>query len=43
MIHGGTSPWWREDWTDGCVAVSDVEIEEIWSRVPASTPIRIDP
>lgn len=46
MIHGGTSPWWREDWTDGCVAVSDAEIEEIeeiWSRVPAGTPIRIDP
>ena len=43
MIHGGTSPWWREDWTDGCVAVSDAEIEEIWSRVPSGIPIRIDP
>lgn len=43
MIHGGTSPWWREDWTDGCVAVSDAEIEEIWGRVPSGIPIRIDP
>lgn len=43
MIHGGSSAWWREDWTDGCAAVSDAEIEEIWSRVPVGTPIRIDP
>ena len=43
MIHGGSSSWWREDWTDGCAAVSDAEIEDIWSRVPVGTPIRIDP
>lgn len=43
MIHGGSARWWREDWTDGCAAVSDAEIEEIWRRVPAGTPIRIDP
>ncbi|SFK75174.1 L,D-transpeptidase family protein [Lysobacter sp. cf310] len=43
MIHGGSARWWREDWTDGCAAVSDAEIEEIWRRVPTGTPIRIEP
>ncbi|RDZ29657.1 hypothetical protein DX914_02085 [Lysobacter silvisoli] len=43
MIHGGSARWWREDWTDGCVAVTDAEIEQIWQRVPVGTPIRIDP
>ena len=43
MSHGGSSRWWREDWTDGCIAVSDAEIEEIWRRVPRDVPIRIDP
>jgi len=31
------------DWTDGCVAVTDVEIEEIWRVVPDGTPIVIQP
>jgi lipoprotein-anchoring transpeptidase ErfK/SrfK len=31
------------DWTNGCVAVTDEEIEEIWSAVPVGTPIRILP
>jgi lipoprotein-anchoring transpeptidase ErfK/SrfK len=31
------------DWTNGCVAVTDEEIEEIWSSVPVGTPIRILP
>ncbi len=31
------------DWTDGCIAVTNEEIEEIWSLVPDGTPIRIDP
>ncbi|WP_240635374.1 L,D-transpeptidase family protein [Lysobacter enzymogenes] len=43
MIHGGTPPGYRRDWTDGCIAVTDREIEDIWSRVPTGTPIRIDP
>jgi murein L,D-transpeptidase YafK len=33
----------EEDWTDGCIAVTDAEIEEIWALVPDGTPIRIDP
>lgn len=31
------------DWTDGCVAVTDREIEEIVSVVPDGTPITIEP
>jgi murein L,D-transpeptidase YafK len=31
------------DWTDGCIAVTDSEIEEIWDAVPDGTPISILP
>ena len=31
------------DWTNGCVAVTDAEIEEIFSAVPVGTPIRFVP
>jgi len=29
------------DWTDGCIAVSDSEIDAIWAAVPTGTPIEI--
>jgi murein L,D-transpeptidase YafK len=29
------------DWTDGCIAVTDAEIEEIWAAVPDGTPVEI--
>lgn len=31
------------DWTDGCIAVTNPEIEEIWKLVPDGTPIEIKP
>lgn len=31
------------DWTAGCIAVTDAEIEEIWRAVPDGTPIEIRP
>jgi murein L,D-transpeptidase YafK len=31
------------DWTDGCIAVTDRDIEEIWRTVPDHTPILIEP
>jgi len=31
------------DWTDGCIAVTDGEIDEIWSLVPVGTTIEIKP
>ena len=32
-----------QDWTDGCVAVTDAEMNEIWELVPDGTPIDIRP
>jgi murein L,D-transpeptidase YafK len=32
-----------KDWTDGCVAVTDEEIDEIWRVVPDGTVIEIRP
>jgi murein L,D-transpeptidase YafK len=29
------------DWTDGCIAVSNAEMDEIWRAVPDGTPIEI--
>jgi murein L,D-transpeptidase YafK len=31
------------DWTNGCIAVTNLEIEEIWRVVPDGTPIIIEP
>ena len=31
------------DWTDGCIAVTNDEIEELWRVVPNGTPIEIKP
>ncbi len=48
MIHGSGKTmrvlgrWHRFfDWTDGCIAVTDEEIEQIWRAVPDGTPIEI--
>jgi murein L,D-transpeptidase YafK len=50
MIHGLASsfaylgPLHRQtDWTDGCVAVTNAEIEEIWRLVPVGTRVEIRP
>lgn len=32
-----------KDWTDGCIAVTDQEIDEIWRAVANGTPIEIRP
>lgn len=31
------------NWTDGCIAVSDSDMDEIWDAVDAGTPIEIIP
>jgi L,D-peptidoglycan transpeptidase YkuD (ErfK/YbiS/YcfS/YnhG family) len=31
------------DWTDGCIAVTDAEMRDIWAKVPNGTPIEILP
>ena len=50
MIHGLPNGYgWvgrghlAKDWTDGCIAVTDQEIEEIWSLVADGTPVEIRP
>jgi murein L,D-transpeptidase YafK len=45
MIHGlrlGVEHPER-DWTQGCIAVTNEEMEEIWSLVADGTPIQINP
>ena len=49
-IHGlGTAYAWTGslhrtiDWTDGCIAVTNPEIEEIYPLVPVGTPVEIRP
>ena len=32
-----------KDWTDGCIAVTNAEMDEIWAAVPDGTPIDIRP
>ncbi len=50
MIHGlPNGQGWvgsahrASDWTFGCVALTDAEIDEIWATVPVGTPVRIVP
>jgi murein L,D-transpeptidase YafK len=50
MIHGlkngqGSlgSRHLADDWTDGCIAVTNDEIDEIWSLVDLGTPVEIRP
>src|ERR1700722_8893051 len=33
----------QSNWTDGCIAVTNAEIEEIWPQVPVGTPLEIRP
>lgn len=32
-----------KDWTTGCIAVTNPEIDEIWQKVPVGTPVEIRP
>jgi murein L,D-transpeptidase YafK len=50
MVHGVQDRFaWlgalqhQVDWTDGCIAVTNPEIEEIWRLVAVGTPIEIQP
>ena len=50
MIHGQPNDLsWIErmtrpaDWTDGCIAVSNTAIDELWEAIPVGTPITIRP
>ncbi len=50
MIYGAANGygWWGWvlqliDWTDGCIAVTNHEMDEIWTLVQDGTPIEINP
>jgi len=50
MIHGqkngfGWLSWFMQNfnWTDGCIAVTNRDMDEIWKLVKVGTPIRILP
>jgi lipoprotein-anchoring transpeptidase ErfK/SrfK len=50
MIHGLPKEYseagkkhLQNDWTNGCVALSNQEIEELWQAVPDGTPVHIKP
>lgn len=50
MVHGLAperraygAEHWRFNWTNGCIAVTNEEIDEIWRRVEIGTPIEIRP
>jgi murein L,D-transpeptidase YafK len=50
MLHGLPNGYgWigaghrARDWTDGCIAVTNEEIDQIWRTVPDGTPIEIRP
>ena len=50
MIHGlpndprkGVDYYSTRDWTDGCIAVSNADMLEIWMLVSDNTPIAIEP
>ncbi len=50
MIHGLANNWTAKqighpwlDWTQGCIAVTNREMDEIWRLVDTGTPIEIHP
>ena len=47
MIHGQPNDWpvgrIPGDWTDGCIALANEEVEALWEAVPDGTPIEIRP
>ena len=51
FIHGQPNDWAADalggrvpgDWTDGCIALSNEQIEALWIAVPDGTPIEIRP
>lgn len=50
MIHGQPNGWGRFspiiqlfNWTDGCIALSDSDMDRVWKAVEVGTPIEIKP
>lgn len=47
FIHGQPNGYTEEristDWTDGCIALSNAEMAELWTRVPVGARVTIRP
>ena len=45
FIHGESNPFKRnrEDWTWGCIAITNDEMEDVYAMVRDGTPIQINP
>ena len=50
MIHGQKNGWgWLSpiaqlfNWTNGCIALSNADMQAVWDAVDAGTPIEIEP
>jgi len=50
MIHGQPNGWVQyeamtqtRNWTLGCIALTNEDMDVVWSAVPVGTPIEIDP
>lgn len=51
MIHGSKNSWSAKtaarsrkfNWTDGCIALSNNDMDEFWEAIEIGTPIRIEP
>ena len=51
MLHGQASNWAErirltfadKDWTEGCIALENPDMLEIWNMVSDNTPIKIEP
>jgi murein L,D-transpeptidase YafK len=51
MIHGAKNSWsaktaakaTRTNWTDGCIALSNRDMDEVWEAIDVGTPISITP
>jgi len=50
MVHGQPNGWGayaavtqQTNWTLGCIALSNEDMDVVWDSVPNGTPIEIDP
>ena len=50
MVHGQPNGWGayaaitqQSNWTLGCIALTNEDMDVVWSSVPIGTPIQIDP
>ena len=50
MIHGQPNGWGKhaavtqlKNWTLGCIALSNEDMDVVWSSVPTGTPVEIEP